>query len=219
MIVKGSLTIHAPRVDSEQLGPALCSFGIAQTLGENMLLASTDSAIRHATDSASSCSPLTRRSVTAVAQGDCVLMRLSQPVFRWFIDSHPDALTSFVLTTTSRQWRVAYYLLVEFLRLQDSWLASLEPPGAHPAFDLSDLPSVHPNVQPLASNVPAHDATAAAPSQSLPAVPITLAALRSSSSAVLLKQPGDIVFREGADADFLYVILSGHAACHVAGGC
>ena len=48
-------------------------------------------------------------------------------------------------------------------------------------------------------------------------VPMYVAALRAASSAVLLKQPGDIVYREGVDADSLYIILSGVAVAHVAG--
>lgn len=59
--------------------------------------------------------------------------------------------------------------------------------------------------------------TAGTPESTDCGVPMYVSALRAASSAVLLKQPGDVVYREGADADALYIVLSGHAACHVAG--
>jgi CRP-like cAMP-binding protein len=224
--VKGSLGVHAAASSArEHPGPLLCTFGKAQTIGENALLASTASASTGIGTSDGSL--LSRRPVTAIAQSDCILMRLNQPLFMWFVEHHPDALTSFVLTTTARQWRVAYYLLVEFLRLEDSWLAALEPPGSEPAFVLSESPSRHRSgpastptpsemakASPLPPDCAASDARAS--SRSNP-VPVALAALRSSSTAVLLKQPGEAVYREGTEADALYVVLSGHAVCHVAG--
>jgi predicted acylesterase/phospholipase RssA/CRP-like cAMP-binding protein len=249
------------------------------------------------------------RPVTCIALVDTTLLKLTRETFRWWTELHPQAVVSFILTTTTRQWRVAYYLLVDFFRLRDAWVATLEPPGYAPAFEFVDAPPMqavygyhahghyggsqhhsraqhgqpsqqHQQWQQIRSLGPSPDSqadldtttlstatastldggadpstagSAAGPlgsafishtagghrssshhrSSSPPAprassaadepvrfaapVPVSLAALRSAGSAVLLKQPGEVVYEEGVDADSVYVILAGYAMCHVTG--
>jgi predicted acylesterase/phospholipase RssA/CRP-like cAMP-binding protein len=285
----------------------LCTFSKGQTVGENALLASTAlaapdglhtaagaaaaaaaaqpsaAATTAASGGVGSCRlPMDcTRPVACVATRESVVLRLDVRVFRAFADSFPHAMTSFILTTTARQWRVAYFLLVDFFRLRDAWLASLEAPAHAPAFHFLEGPAAAAvaaaggvgmgggtglgGVVGGAFSVPsdgsaasgsAHEASPAADSGSeaagaagasgvsgdaaaadaasaaataaaaagvqypeylrySPALPTCLRTFRSSCSAVLLKQPGEAVYVEGADADAVFVVLSGEGVCTV----
>jgi len=118
----------------------LCAFRTSQTVGENALLACT--ALPEGSDadvaSAGTLFVDATRPATCVAHTEAVLLRLDRNLFRWFVDSYPNAVVNFVLTTTSRQWRVALFTLVDFLHIRDAWLTSLEPPAHAPAFTLTD---------------------------------------------------------------------------------
>ena len=52
---------------------------------------------------------------------------MDMALFRWFCSTHPAAVVSFQLATIARQWRIAYYTLVDFLRMRHAWAAALEP--------------------------------------------------------------------------------------------
>ena len=56
-----------------------------------------------------------RRVVTLKALTPCEYMVVDRGIFNWFISQYPHAMLSFVLTTTCRQWRVAYVTLVDIL--------------------------------------------------------------------------------------------------------
>ena len=190
VILRGQLGLLAPSGDAAaaastfvpfgvDAGVPLCAFSKAQTIGENVLLASTElthrvrewdsTAVDVASPKASktparannrsstpipsfSSQPQTRtrggstiptvvgsvdtlRPMTCIALSDVELLRLDKKLFAWLTEAHPSAVVSFVLSTTARQWRVALFLLVEFLGLKDAWLTSLEAPGSAPAFD------------------------------------------------------------------------------------
>lgn len=95
----------------------LCTFGVGQTVGENYLLAGADSV----------------RAVALRATTDCQLLRLDRNTFDRFLDQTPHGIVSFILTTTARQWRVAYFTLVDFFKLSGAWKLAVEPSA--PAFD------------------------------------------------------------------------------------
>lgn len=96
----------------------LARFTDAQTIGENALLSGRGGL----------------RYTTCVATRPTVLMRVNRGLFDWFVSAYPRDVISFVLTTTARQWRVAYFTLVEYLHLPVAWRASME--GGRCAVDL-----------------------------------------------------------------------------------
>jgi Cyclic nucleotide-binding domain len=59
-------------------------------------------------------------------------MLLDRSMFNWFLGQYPHAILSFILTTTSRQWRVAYVTLVDILGIPGAFETSMESP--EPAF-------------------------------------------------------------------------------------
>lgn len=59
--------------------------------------------------------PEERRAVSVKSMTSCEYMILDRSMYNWFIGQYPHAILSFILTTTSRQWRVAYVTLVDIL--------------------------------------------------------------------------------------------------------
>lgn len=248
-LAAGRSAPSAFRSPAAVLGQPLCTFLPAQTVGENALLAASYMRKQDCTnvDSSSSISAFSGgrrtggaaadeiprdafRPVTAAAITDCTLLRLDRKLFMQFATLHPGALTSFVLTTTTRQWRVAYFCLVDFLRLGDAWNASLEPPGSAPAFlfdhDQGEE-TASGNTNGGAAGKAAKSGDGSAPRQQHvngsgdrspaghasypPPALVSHSAMRAAAASVLLKQPGELVYREGEEADSLFVILSGTA--------
>ncbi len=59
--------------------------------------------------------PDARRVVSLKAETDVLLRVCNRELFDWFLRDRPHAVVAFVLTTTCRQWRVAYTTLVDTL--------------------------------------------------------------------------------------------------------
>lgn len=97
-ISKSSTMRHRPTRPKKE-PQLLCTLGVGQTIGENALLAGPDD----------------RRVVTLKALTPCEYMIVDRGIFNWFTNQYPNAILSFILTTTCRQWRVAYVTLVEIL--------------------------------------------------------------------------------------------------------
>lgn len=76
--------------------------------------------------------PDERRVVSLTALTPCEYMVIDRALFNWFIGQYPHAILSFILTTTSRQWRVAYVTLVEILGIPGAFSTSVE--SSDPAF-------------------------------------------------------------------------------------
>jgi predicted acylesterase/phospholipase RssA/CRP-like cAMP-binding protein len=204
-------------------GSQASSFREAQTVGENSMIASTVFSRTHRTPDSSQLPVLVDalRPATCVAVQETTVLRLDGTLFDWFAESFPHAVVNFVLTTTTRQWRVGHFLLIDFLHLKDAWLASMEPPGHAPpfSFDAKKVSRSSNKSDPLPS--PSSDVafdTISFDAKQLrypPPSMLSASLVRSSCSAVLLKEPGDIVFSEGMEADSLFIVLSGHGVCYL----
>lgn len=96
-IIRGFLGIFSR--DSED--SCLAKFSHGQTLGENALLAGEESV----------------RAITAKCLTKCELLRLTRASFDTFRQSQPNAFISLILHTTSRQWRVASFVMSDILGL------------------------------------------------------------------------------------------------------
>ena len=59
--------------------------------------------------------PSARRVVTLKAETDVEYLVADRNLYDWFVEQHPHAIVAFILTTTCRQWRVAYATLVDIL--------------------------------------------------------------------------------------------------------
>lgn len=105
-------------------GPQLlCAFGRAATIGENAVLSGEGH----------------RRPVTCRAIRRTRALRLNRELFQWFVQRHLHSVIAFVLTTTARQWRVAHFLLVEFLALPGHHALSMGPGRGQPCLAASEL--------------------------------------------------------------------------------
>jgi predicted acylesterase/phospholipase RssA/CRP-like cAMP-binding protein len=189
----------------------LCIFKSSQTVGENVLLAGTSETF---TSAAQILSIDCQRPRTCIATTDSVLLKLDRNLFDWFIASHPSGVVSFILTTSTRQWRVALYLLVDFLRLKDAWLASLEPPGFAPAFQFDDLHPV-PRVPVLGYSAETRKLDGIDWAQYPASSRIKIDHLKEACSEIVRIAPGSDLYSQGSDGDELYIILSGTGVVHV----
>ena len=108
------------------LGSRLSSWGPGTTLGENDVLAALAA---HDDDS------VPKRQISIVAEQDTDVLQLDLESFRWVMDRYPGAIVSWILSTTSRQWRVATYTLGEVLGLPKSdvrdWDLEIIPLGTN----------------------------------------------------------------------------------------
>ncbi len=58
------------------------------------------------------------RSVTCIALDEgCVMVQLPRPLFMAFVRSHPQALLLYLQQGLARLWRVAHFMLSDFLQL------------------------------------------------------------------------------------------------------
>jgi hypothetical protein len=91
--------MSAVRGKSRKLLKLLCTFSTGHSIGENALLSG----------------PYSRRVVTLRAETDVEYLIADRKAWTGFINQYPHAIVGFILTTTCRQWRVAYITLVDIL--------------------------------------------------------------------------------------------------------
>ena len=213
IVVRGQVGLLNDDAPPGEARRPLCVFGRAQTVGENALLATAtlsgsssgsggrDDDAKPAVTATAAVPFNATRAATVVALGDAPveLLRLDRALFARFSTAFPSAVASFVLSTTSRQWRVAAYLLVDVFRLGDAWRTALEPPSTAPTFALDER-------------------TAALPLHPRHAAPVRMSvdALRNAAVAVVHRSAGETLLVEGEESDGLFVLLSGQAVGHTA---
>ena len=107
-LVFGRSSDASPAGSHPTLGNRLSSWGPGTTLGENDVL---EALATHDNDE------VPRRQISVVADEDTDVLQLDLESFRWVLQHYPGAIVSWILSTTSRQWRVATYTLGEVLGL------------------------------------------------------------------------------------------------------
>eukprot|EP01138_Halocafeteria_seosinensis_P004234 gb/GECG01004330.1/.p1 GENE.gb/GECG01004330.1/~~gb/GECG01004330.1/.p1 ORF type:complete len:1590 (+),score=184.72 gb/GECG01004330.1/:1-4770(+) len=166
----------------------LCSFRSGQSIGENALLEG----------------PGATRAVTAVAGEDgAEMLQVNDELFCWLADQYPQALVSFILITTSRQWRVAYLTLVEYLGLPGAFEASAEE-WPHPKFDFNKSKSDGESKDPQ-EDIPGLKRC------SYPRIESTKTITETAASSVLTLNAGESLYHIGDRADSVYILLDGKA--------
>jgi predicted acylesterase/phospholipase RssA/CRP-like cAMP-binding protein len=161
----------------QALPPVLCEFDTGSTIGENSLLEGN-----HST-----------RAVTA--QAGCYgasLVKIDRSTYQWFVSQWPRSTLNFILSTTARQYRVAFFALVDFLGLPQAAFAAQE---SHP----------EPRVCLLAEGGKGKAGTQ----------PLEIAALRTAAASMCHLKAGETLFREGDASDCLYVLVDGCANAFV----
>jgi hypothetical protein len=135
-----------------------------------------------------------------------------QSLFQFFSSQWPFATISFIITTSARQFRVAYSSLVDFLKLPAAAAAASE---RHPVPALDILlcrGDAFGSVSEAGSGTGPE--TGAAEGAGVGAA-LTVEAIRNASSTVLTKKEGDWLYRHGDTADVVYVLLQGEAEAFV----
>lgn len=159
----------------------LCTFRNGQSIGENALLEG----------------PGATRAVTAVAGNEgAEMLQINDELFAWLADQYPQAIISFILITTSRQWRVAYLTLVQYLGIPGAFETSSEE---WPYLKLNfseDSPKRHTDSESKWVSPLQHTSKTA---------------VEHAASSILVKEKGDVLYRFQDQADSLYVLLDGTA--------
>ncbi len=164
-----------------QSAPVLCEFGTGSTIGENSLLEG-DGATR----------AVAVRAGTAGAS----LVKIDRSTYQWFVSQWPCSTLNFILSTTARQYRVAFFALVDFLGLPQAAFAAQE---SHP----------EPRVR-LQEGGGNEHSKGGGDSQT-----VHTDALRSVAASICQLPAGDTLFSEGDASDCLYVLLQGGANAFV----
>lgn len=170
-------------------GTTLCVFGPGSTLGENSLLEGPG-ALR----------------VVGVRAGlvGAKILELDRRTYEWFLEQWPSSALNFIITTTARHYRVAWWTLVNGLRLPAQWAAASEQPAA-PV--LRGVPVAAP-----ASDYSSEGPAGSQAEQGQGALPAGVEEqLRATAVSVLQCAAGETLFQEGTPADCTYVLLRGEA--------
>jgi len=161
--------------------PVLCEFGTGSTIGENSLLEG-DGATRAV-------------GAKAGPQG-ASLVKIDRSTYHWFVSQWPCSTLNFILSTTARQYRVAFFALVDFLGLPQAAFAAQE---SHPEPRVRLVGGAAGSTQPASP-----DSHCTHPN-----------ALRSVAASACHVKAGETLFMEGDASDCLYVLLDGAASAYV----
>lgn len=243
----GAPDATAPAGARGYFGEPLCTFGKGQVVEEYALISgyngsqrrqgatsSSTAGVGGNTASASAATPGTTggerlppvasRPGSCVARTPCRVLRLDTGIFRWFAAHHGASLISFMLATTSRQWRIAHATLATFLCMSDAWQACLEPEapslrlaadaGSEMGLSVASSSGSSSSSGNLAQHPGAHTPPLG-PHASTPGAPGPIAvsetALRSVADEIATFAAGEVLCRAGDQADSLWVILAGTA--------
>ena len=228
LVTAGSFCVKASKGAS--LGEApLCVFEKGTSLGENALIAGVIPGVSQAPSSSGASSPrprtlqqwmpsfLATRPCTVVAQEASRVLCLSAASFSKFSARYPEAAATIIMESTCRQWRVAHTLLVQYFLLEEAWQASLEPPGAFPAFSFAPGEDgqwgvcASPSTSAAARGGGAGAAAAAVPAFP-PPISLPVHDLEAAADSVLTYLPGDTVYAAGEPCSAIFCVLEGWAA-------
>jgi lysophospholipid hydrolase len=98
----------------------------------------------------------------ALDQG-AVLVQLSRPLFMQFINENPEALLTYLQQGMARLWRVANFVLHDFLKLPPTSMAPMLPgPATHPYEPARSANGFSPTFNPMSPLASARDDAAGA---------------------------------------------------------